>query len=282
MLLEYKKLNLFGHDTIIKASGKAPMTIRESLADEACFYFVINGTTEVLSGSDRLLVGQREGIVLHCGNYLGKFLEDYKDAVVELVIVKLPKDMLEKIFEDLHNFLEKQQRNVQKINMYKTAYNKQLEQYIESLLFYIEHPDLAIEELLVLKIKELMILLASTDRQNTIFTLLSRLYKTENLDRKKIIEHHKFSRTSISELAHLCAMSEASFKRFFQKTYGVAPGKYFGEQRMQKAHQMLMTQKYTVTEVADACGYEEVSNFSAAFRKYFGFAPSMLKITETT
>jgi AraC-like DNA-binding protein len=46
--------------------------------------------------------------------------------------------------------------------------------------------------------------------------------------------------------------------------------------RLNHALELLQSKKYTVTEVAEMCGFAYVEYFSLAFKKYFGKSPTKI------
>lgn len=77
---------------------------------------------------------------------------------------------------------------------------------------------------------------------------------------------------TIDELAFLCNMSASTFKRHFAELFHTSPKKYFTENRMQKAKQLLQMKK-RVSEIYLELGYENLSSFSSEFKKHFGLSP---------
>src|SRR5690606_40073999 len=87
-----------------------------------------------------------------------------------------------------------------------------IEKYIESLLFYFENPYLVYEEILILKLKEIILLLSQTTQANTIQVIISQLFTQKNYAFKEIIETNRYSSHSIEELAYLTTMSVSTSK----------------------------------------------------------------------
>lgn len=81
---------------------------------------------------------------------------------------------------------------------------------------------------------------------------------------------------TIPELARAAAMSESKLKKLFKAVYGLPPYEYYQKQRMTKARQLLLTGEYTIKDVGYALGYVNLSNFTLAFKKEFGYLPSDL------
>ncbi len=79
---------------------------------------------------------------------------------------------------------------------------------------------------------------------------------------------------TIAELAKHAAMSETKFKNEFKKIYNAGPYEYFQKNRMQRGRYLLLTRKYSVKEVGTMLGYNNLSNFSIAYRKEYGVLPS--------
>jgi AraC family transcriptional regulator len=79
---------------------------------------------------------------------------------------------------------------------------------------------------------------------------------------------------SLAELAALVGLSPTHFARAFKRSFGEAPGRYQLQRRIERAKALLADPACSVTDVALACGFEFPGNFSAAFRKLTGVAPS--------
>ncbi|MBX9782502.1 MAG: helix-turn-helix transcriptional regulator [Chitinophagaceae bacterium] len=86
---------------------------------------------------------------------------------------------------------------------------------------------------------------------------------------------HDFSKKppSINQLSRKAAMSATKFKNLFKAVYGTPVYEYYQQKRMQKAAGMLGTGKYSVKEAAASVGYNNTSNFSAAFKKQYKIMP---------
>lgn len=78
---------------------------------------------------------------------------------------------------------------------------------------------------------------------------------------------------NLSELARLVGMSESKLNRGFRSVYGTTPFAYLRSRRMDRARQMLERGQVTVLEASASVGYENPSNFSAAFRACYGMNP---------
>jgi len=66
-------------------------------------------------------------------------------------------------------------------------------------------------------------------------------------------------------------------RKLFKKEVGVSPLEYMTNLRMKSAETLLTamwTNEYTISEIAQMCGFENSLYFSRVFKKHFGCAPS--------
>ena len=69
-------------------------------------------------------------------------------------------------------------------------------------------------------------------------------------------------------------MSLSTFKRHFVKEYKQSPGKWFRDKRLLRAKELLETSTIKVSDIYLDLGYNNLSNFSSAFKSKFGINPS--------
>ena len=87
-------------------------------------------------------------------------------------------------------------------------------------------------------------------------------------------EHYTEHDFSVSSLAGLLHISTTYLRNCFLRDLGTAPMAHLNSLRMNRAQALLNTGYYSVSNVADQCGFSDPKNFSTAFRKYYGYPPS--------
>lgn len=87
------------------------------------------------------------------------------------------------------------------------------------------------------------------------------------------LENNYMINVPISELARKCAVSETTFRRNFTKLKGMSPVSYRNDLRLKHAYNFLMSGLYSVTEVVEMVGFNELPYFSRSFKKKFGITP---------
>lgn len=75
---------------------------------------------------------------------------------------------------------------------------------------------------------------------------------------------------SVEELSKLACISPAYYRREFSRVYKVSPKGYLDSLRIQYAKSLLETGYFSQKEIAQRCGYTDVSYFRTVFKKKVG------------
>ena len=82
---------------------------------------------------------------------------------------------------------------------------------------------------------------------------------------------------SLQEMCKRSGLSYDYFKELFIKIHGEPPVKYVTTLRMEKAKELILTGRYTVSDIAGMCGFDNVYYFSSVFKKSVGVSPKKYK-----
>jgi AraC family transcriptional regulator len=82
---------------------------------------------------------------------------------------------------------------------------------------------------------------------------------------------------SLRDLAALLRLSRWHFCTAFRLASGLTPREWLITQRMQKARQLLLQTRYSITQIALAVGYRSPSAFSVQFRRSAGMKPTSFR-----
>ncbi len=134
--------------------------------------------------------------------------------------------------------------------------------------------------------------LISTDPSDTllamalIYKLISLLYKnclldtcsgakaeTVIMDAIQYMEENYAERISTKALAEKYGYSSEHFCRKFKAETRLSPMKYLRTYRLEISTKLLNSKKYTVTEVAMHCGFNDANYFTRCFKEHFGISP---------
>ena len=108
------------------------------------------------------------------------------------------------------------------------------------------------------------------DHKNT--SLYQRL-----LPAKEYIERCFDQTVSLEHLAFLSSMSVTNFRREWKKIYKGSPLQFRDSIRLYYAEEYIKSGYYTISEIAQKCGFDDVSYFVRFFKKHTGVTPGQLK-----
>jgi AraC-like DNA-binding protein len=92
---------------------------------------------------------------------------------------------------------------------------------------------------------------------------------------REYIDHHYASPSlSVKSISEYCFVSESYLRKLFSDKLGRSPFQYITDVRMQKA-ETLLYEKRPIVEIARLVGYSDVYQFSRAYKRYYGYAPSI-------
>ncbi len=100
------------------------------------------------------------------------------------------------------------------------------------------------------------------EKRNKISPALDYIAKNYNTDIKN------------DDLAQITGLSTVYFRKLFTDIIGISPINYIHELRIKKAKEMLKSDYGSITDIAQSLGYLNIYDFSRAFKKYVGVAPS--------
>ena len=91
------------------------------------------------------------------------------------------------------------------------------------------------------------------------------------------IESHLDEDIGLAALATEAGLSPHHFGKAFKATFGKPPYRYITERRIQKAKEMLLSDRASITDIALALGFSSHSHFTDVFRKMTGTTPSLFR-----
>ncbi|MDH5033734.1 MULTISPECIES: helix-turn-helix domain-containing protein [Chryseobacterium] len=181
-------------------------------------------------------------------------------------------------FDDamLHDFSREYGYQAEKkdnVQAYIKPEQKALHSFMYSLLPYEDLP--ASEEILKLKQKEALLLLLNYDPglKDILFDF-SEPYK---IDIESFMNKNFHFNVNVERFAYLTGRSLSAFKRDFQKIFGIPPRQWLQLRRLKEAHFLLTQKGRSVSDIYLDLGFENLSHFSFAFKKQFGYPPSALQ-----
>ncbi|MEM9001638.1 MAG: AraC family transcriptional regulator [Bacteroidota bacterium] len=276
MILNYEKHTLNSFPVFERVLFAPPFKPNVTYDKEACFIYSLSGNGISYGGLNRDKIFAGESLLMKCGSFVNHWQNTKHNAPCEIIVIHVTPDLLNSIYKDsLPDFLSPTNRASSKI-FQRLPKNLVIDEFIKGLLFYFDHPELINEELIKLKIKELILLLYSIDHEN-IRALLQSLFTPVNLTFRAIIEAHIYEELEIKDYAALTNTSLSTFKRKFKQTFQQTPAAFLIGKRLEKAAELLKKTDRRITEICFDCGFKDLSTFSRSFAKRYSMSPSAFR-----
>src|SRR5258708_1805654 len=259
MVLNHQKFDFGDKCLIEKVVLQAPFRFSINFHDEACFIYFLEGETKINSPYEQVRIEPEESVLLKCGSYFADLLKNSPAGKYE--VPSFVKHSENKSF------------------IHKVGAHDLVKKFIESLYFYLDNPGLVSDELLELKVRELVLLLIQTKNAATIVSLFTDLFSPRHINIKELVNNHLFSDLSIEGLANLANLSVSTFNRTFQALFNDTPANYIKMKRLERAKDLLAMSSLTVNEIAFQTGFKDVAHFSRSFKAAHLCSPSAYRLS---
>ncbi|MEM9547183.1 MAG: AraC family transcriptional regulator [Bacteroidota bacterium] len=269
--IKYKGRVIF-EKVVVSRFTRAP---KYYMDDEACVMFLDGGEFTTRSSSQILKINNKSALVSRCMNYYMEMSTSQEEIseTVQAVGVMLYPSVIQEIFDiTLLNPL------INKTPSQKTyQVDPLLHAFKDSISHLIDHPELADEHIIVLKIRELIFLLMKREASDSIVDYFSNLFNPVVHEIEQTVKTNLYSNLSIDELAFLAHMSTSTFKRRFKKIYNLSPHKYITAKKIERACLLLSSTHYSISEISERCGFESISTFNRNFNNAMNRSPSVFR-----
>lgn len=152
----------------------------------------------------------------------------------------------------------------------------QIAKFMASLLdIYGNQPNIG--QLLELKLKEFLSLIAQTNAGREFSSAFYHSTHGRKRDIAQFMKDNYLKNLKVEDYASLTGHSKSTFTREFKKLYATTPHQWLIEQRLLKAHQILITGKTSVIQTALAVGYDNASHFTTAYKNKYNQTPNQTK-----
>lgn len=249
-----------------------PLKYEAIFQNKGCFIYFKNGNTKLLSTEHNTEIRGKEAVLLKCGSNFLEILKKNSNEELETIVIHLFPELLKEIYKnEIPIAIVERSNNKQSL---KISSNDLITKFIDSLEFYFDNPNLVNNDLLELKVKELLLLLIQTNYIDSVQELITDLYSTKTIKLNEVVALHIFSNLSVNELAKLCNMSLSSFKRAFSTFFNDSPKNYINDKKIHKAKELLLASKMNISDIAYETGFNDPLYFTRLFKKRIGISPS--------
>jgi len=197
-------------------------------------------------------------------------------------VIKQPKDgrpykaiVLGLTLERLKTFYAKTQPDLSQKTTHKVRiFDKHalLESFFASLMPYFGLEEKLPESVASLKVEEAIAILRFIDPETD--SLLADFSEPGKINLPEFMEKHYMFNMPLEKFGYLTGRSLSTFNRDFKKSFRDTPQKWLTQKRLELAHYQISEKHRKAVDVYLETGFENLSHFSYAFKKHFGYAPT--------
>lgn len=229
----------------------------------------ISGETKIVQ-AEATYIFQKGDIFLIPRNQLATIINYPKDGLPhQTVVMHLTTEWLRNFYEKIK--VKPKSAGEHKIRHYNN--HPLLQSCLSSLIPYFDMKELP-ENIADLKITEAISILRSIDPE--LDNMLANFEEPGKIDLADYMEKNFMFNMPLEKFGYLTGRSLTTFKRDFKKTFDSTPQKWLTRKRLELAHYQFVEKKKKPVDVCYEVGFENLSHFSFAFKKHFGYAPTEL------
>lgn len=231
--------------------------------------FVMNGQKEIYRSAERTIITAGQAMLIPAGNTVIAE-HSLNDNLYNSVIIFFPGQMAVDLLSRLHINLQRCCDDEASFIRFNT--NHYLNDYARNLQHLIQRQELLSPAVAAHKLEEVLLIIYELYPRQLV-TLLSQYINFRQVSLKNIVESNLLNKLTLEEMAFLANRSRSSFKRDFEKAYGISPQKYIRSRKLEMACAELQKGRQP-SELYYIYGYDNLSNFATAFKKQYGLSPS--------
>ncbi|GGF26634.1 AraC family transcriptional regulator [Hymenobacter cavernae] len=188
--------------------------------------------------------------------------------------------LTEKTLRDFYSRIDVKASSAPLSKLYYFRNHPLLESCLASLIPYFSIKGQFPRNLASLKITEAISILRAINPD--IDGMLANFDDPHKVDLISFMENNYMFNMPAERFSYLTGRSLTTFKRDFKKAFNTTPQRWLTEKRLGLAHYQLSEQKRKPTDVCYETGFENLSHFSYAFKKQFGYSPTDLITPKAT
>jgi len=243
------------------------------------FAYILSGETKYSSANTKLSMRQGDAMFVKKGTYVA---QRYGTGDYCAVIIFVSDDFIKKVTERL---LATPNRSAtgrplpsNDASIFSLDVDESLSAYFHSVLSYFRKEMPPSEELLKVKVEELLLNILTGSQNQALAAYLRSIRECGKVSLRDVMETSFMYPMSLEEYARLCARSLSTFKSDFYETYKTSPGKWLIQARVQYARALVETTDESVNDIAFKSGFKNTAHFVKVFKDAFGVPPLQYRL----
>lgn len=254
--------------TEIKSCYIGPTISPEQFVPEHFFLYLVKGLMNGYDGNKHYTLKPGEYCIVK-KNSLARYNKQKENDEFEKIVVVFDEAFL-KTFAEKHKTVSSNGKS--KEAFIKLNKDDLVPHFIQSLLPYYNNSGKIDATFADVKREELLLILLKTNPglNNSLFDFGI----PEKIDIEAFMNSNYKFNVSIARFAYLTGRSLSAFKRDFKNTFNDTPNHWLIQRRLKEAHFLINRKNKKPSEIYLELGFEDLSHFSFAFKKFFGHTPT--------
>lgn len=240
----------------------------EMVFDQHMLVWFISGETKIVQ-SEATHHFEKGDIFLIPRNQPATIINYPKDGLPHKTVVML---LTTQVLRDFYSKIEVKNKITATPKIRGFSNHPLLESCLASLIPYFEVKEPFPEDLATLKITEAISILRTIDPE--VDSVLANFDDPHKVDLIHFMEKNYMFNMPMEKFGYLTGRSLTTFKRDFKKAFNTTPQRWLTQKRLELAHYQIAERKVKPIDACYETGFENLSHFSFAFKKQFGYAPT--------
>lgn len=242
-----------------------------SMAHDHYLVYVYSGEYHILEGKKRTVITPGECVFVRRDNRVNMEKLSRGDEPFRGIFMMLRRPFLRAMFQKTDKKTLPQKVNKFKQSAVVIRDRPEITSLFTSLLPYFDRSVKPSDDLMGLKQVEAVYALLNIDQR--FYPTLFDFTQPWKIDILEFLEQNYMYDLTMEEIASFTGRSLSSFKRDFKQVSELPPQKWLIQRRLKAAYDMIRGDGKRVSDVYTEVGFKNLSHFSLAFKKQYGFSP---------
>jgi len=234
--------------------------------------YIYSGEFILEEGKNRTIVNAGECVFLRRDNHVNMIKQHKEGQAFQGIFMQFKRNFLRNIYHKTNRKEIPQKVGKHEQSVIKLPQSPEITSLFQSMLPYFDTSIIPAEEIMQLKLVEGVYSLLNIDEK--FYPCLFDFTEQWKIDILDFIDKNYMYNMTIEEIANFTGRSLATFKRDFRKISDLSPEKWLINKRLTVAYDKIKNENRNVSDVYLEVGFKNLSHFSSAFKKRFGYAPT--------
>lgn len=242
------------------------------MVKEHTLVYVYSGELLVEENNAKTKIRKGECVFLRRDNRVSMTKKPRGEELFQAIFMIFSRNFLREFYQTINKNKLPAEAEKHKPSAIKLPQTPDITSLFQSMTPYFDTSVKPAEELMNLKLLEGIYSLLNIDKR--FYPSLFDFTEPWKIDILDYLDGNYMYDLTMEEIAKFTGRSLATFKRDFKKISSIPPQKWLIEKRLKVAYDKIRNESMKVSDVYLEVGFKNLSHFSSAFKKYYGYSPT--------